>query len=121
MLASSLAALLAVYATGVTRPWRRAGYGLGIRRVEAIAFAGGWLTLAVALSPPLDQWSDTWLVAHMVQHELLMAIAAPLMAVSAPLVALLWALPAGVRRPALAAIRRRPIAAVWTAISAPLS
>ena len=36
---------------------------------------------AVALSPPLDEWSETWLAAHMVQHELLMVVAAPLIAV----------------------------------------
>ena len=45
------------------------------------------------LSPPLDEWSEQWLAAHMVQHELLMVVAAPLMAVGAPLVGILWAMP----------------------------
>ena len=57
----------------------------------------GWLTLVVALSPPLDGWSDRWLSAHMVQHELLMIIAAPLIALGAPMVAILWAMPSGAR------------------------
>jgi cytochrome c oxidase assembly factor CtaG len=121
MLASSLAVLIGVYTAGVVRAWRRAGYGRGLRPVEALAFACGWLALLVALSPPLDELSDTWLVAHMVQHELLMVIAAPLVAISAPLIALLWALPSGLRRRALTAVRRRPIAAAWTAITAPVS
>jgi len=79
------------------------------------------LALVAALSPPIDEWSETWLVAHMVQHELLMVIAAPLMALSAPLIALLWALPAGLRRDALNPVRRPSIAAVWTAVTAPMS
>ena len=67
------------------RLWRHAGYGRGIRPLEALAFGTGWLALAIALSPPLDEWSDAWLAAHMVQHELLMVVAAPLIAVGAPL------------------------------------
>jgi putative membrane protein len=120
MLASSLALLLGVYGAGVACVWRRAGYGRGIRLFEALTFVSGWLALVAALSPPLDKWSETWLVAHMVQHELLMIIAAPLMAMSAPLIALLWAMPAALRHRLLAVVRRRPIAAAWTAVTAPL-
>ena len=120
MLASSLALLVGTYMIGVVRLWRNAGYGRGIRPLEAAAFASGWVALVVALSPPLDEWSETWLVAHMVQHELLMVIAAPLIALSAPLVALLWAVPSGVRRRALDSVRRRPIiTAVWATLSSP--
>ena len=119
MLASSLALLLIVYGAGVARVWRSAGYGRGIRPSEALAFAGGWLAIAVALSPPVDELSDTWLVAHMVQHELLMVVAAPLIAVSAPLIATLWAVPAGLRRRALDAVRRQPITAAWAFVTAP--
>src|SRR4051794_16373393 len=98
MSAVSLAALLGLYAAGVARVWRRAGYGQGVRPREALAFACGWLTLAVALLPPLTVWSEQWLAAHMVQHELLMVVAAPLVAASAPIAALVWALPAALRR-----------------------
>jgi putative membrane protein len=121
MLAASLAAVLGVYAVGLVRLWRSAGYGRGIRPVEVAAFFCGWLVLVVALSPPLDEWSETWLVAHMTQHELLMVVAAPLMAMSAPLIALLWAIPARIRRPALALVRRPPITNLWTALTAPAS
>jgi hypothetical protein len=55
----------------------------------------------------------------MAQHELLMVVAAPLMALSAPLVALLWALPADLRRRVIAGATRRPIAAAWGALTAP--
>jgi putative membrane protein len=119
MLAASLAALLGIYALGVVRVWRNAGYGRGIRPLEAAAFAAGWTSLVVALSPPLDEWSETWLVAHMMQHELLMVVAAPLIAMSAPLIAVLWAVPARIRRPTLELIRRPPMTTLWMALTAP--
>jgi putative membrane protein len=121
MLASSLVLLLVVYGTGVLRVWRSAGYGRGIRFIEAGAFLLAWITIAVALSPPVDELSETWLVAHMLQHELLMVVAAPLMAMSAPLVAFLWAAPSKVRRRALAAMRRTPVTLLWAFVTAPLS
>jgi len=121
LVAISLGLLLTVYAAGVARVWHSAGYGHGIRRVEALAFACGWIAIAVALSPAMDELSDRWLAAHMVQHELLMAVAAPLMAASAPLIALLWAAPAGLRRRALESVRRRPIVVAWATVTAPLS
>jgi putative membrane protein len=121
MLASSLAFPLIVYGVGLARVWRGAGYGRGIRPVEALAFAAGWIAIAVALSPPVDELSDTWLVAHMVQHEMLMVVAAPLIAVSAPLIATLWAVPGKLRRRALESLRRRPIARLWACVTAPAS
>src|ERR1051325_9574101 len=93
MSAISLLALASIYAAGVARLWARAGVGQGITRWQAATFACGWLALVVALSPPLDEWSETWLVAHMLQHELLMVVAAPLIAMSAPVIAVLWAAP----------------------------
>jgi putative membrane protein len=75
----------------------------------------------VALSPPLDVWSETWLVAHMAQHELLMIVAAPLIAISAPLIAIVWAIPSAMRRRTVEAVRTRPIVNVWAALTAPLS
>src|SRR3954469_23414354 len=121
MRAGSLGLLLIVYAAGVIRVWRSAGYGHGIRRTEALAFACGWIAIAIALSPAMDELSDHFLAAHMVQHELLMAVAAPLMAASAPLIALLWAAPSRLRRRALESVRRRPIVLAWTLLTAPLS
>ena len=119
MLASSLAVLLGVYLAGLVRLWRSAGYGRGIRPFEAAAFAAGWLTLAIALSPPLDAWSDRWLAVHMIQHELLMVMAAPLIAASAPLIATLWAMPAVIRHRLVGAIRRTPVTRAWDAVTSP--
>jgi putative membrane protein len=121
MLASSLGCLLLIYGVGVVRLWRNAGYGRGIHPREAAAFVGGWIVILIALSPALDESADAWLVAHMVQHELLMVVAAPLIAVSAPLIAMLWTIPAGVRRRALVALRRPPITSLWAGLTAPAS
>jgi putative membrane protein len=69
-------------------------------------FAAGWLTLAVALLPPIDTAAGHTLSAHMVQHVLLLAVAAPLLAVGGVLPTVLWALPARWREPALQAWHR---------------
>jgi putative membrane protein len=119
MLASSLALVAGLYAAGVVKLWRTAGYGRGVRRFEAVAFAAGWLSLVIALSPPLDDWSEQWLAAHMVQHELLMVVAAPLMAVGAPLIGILWGMPTKVRHTLVTAVQRTPMPVVWRAITMP--
>ena len=121
MLAGSLVALLAFYSAGVIRLWRNAGTGSGITAWQATAFAGAWLALAVALLPPLDDWSDQYLVAHMAQHELLMAVAAPLMALSAPVIAFVWAFPARARKRGLERLRQPPIASTWSTLTSPVA
>lgn len=61
------------------------------------AFAGGMAAIAAALVSPLEAVAATLVSGHMVQHVLLMLVAAPLLAVSAPGPALLRGAPAGVR------------------------
>lgn len=51
------------------------------------------MTLAVALLSPLDEASDALFSAHMVQHLVLVIIAAPLLVLGRPLAPLVWALP----------------------------
>jgi cytochrome c oxidase assembly factor CtaG len=116
---SLLLVVFGMYAAGVLSVWRNAGYGRGVRPIELIAFVSGWLALATALSPPLDGWSERWLSAHMVQHELLMIVAAPLMAVGGPIVGLLWAMPSQLRSRVVAAVHRHPMTAVWSILTSP--
>src|SRR3954463_16776455 len=101
----ALSALL--YARGVRRIWRSAGRVAGIRPWEAASFAAGWLTLAVALLSPLHAWGSALFSVHMVQHELLMLVAAPLIILARPLPAILCALPRGTAHD-LARLCRRP-------------
>ncbi|HYP60619.1 MAG TPA: cytochrome c oxidase assembly protein [Thermomicrobiales bacterium] len=52
---------------------------------QRFLFIAGALTVGVALSPPLDDWSDHFLLsAHMLQHLLLMMLAVPLLIAGTP-------------------------------------
>jgi putative membrane protein len=101
------------YAKGVANLWHRAGVGRGIRVREAVAFAAGWGTLALALYSPIDVLADRSFALHMAQHEMLMIVAAPLLAASRTYEAWSWALRRGGVR-TLAAI-----AAGWRWLAAP--
>src|SRR5689334_23763086 len=89
-----------LYARGVRRLWAAAESGAGISAMQVAAFALGWLALIVALLSPLDVLSAQLFSAHMVQHELLMIVAAPLLILGHPLGPFIWALPPRWRKPA---------------------
>lgn len=90
MLASAIG-----YAVGVARLWRHAGLGRGIGGHEVLRFALGWSALAAALFSPIDTLADRSFAIHMVQHELLMVVAAPLLVASRTFEAWAWALRSG--------------------------
>lgn len=75
------------------RGWRPAD---GVDR--AMAWWTGWVALVVALVSPVDAVAGVLVSAHMVQHVLLVAVAAPLLAASAPGAALLRGAPRPLRR-----------------------
>jgi cytochrome c oxidase assembly factor CtaG len=56
-------------------------------------FLGGWLCMVIALLSPVDSLGNTYFSMHMVQHELLMIVAAPLLVLSRPLALWAWAAP----------------------------
>jgi putative membrane protein len=87
-----------LYSRGVERVWRRAGRGRGVTRPQAAAFAGGILAMGVALVSPVDRVAESLFWVHMVQHLLLIAVAAPLLVLGAPQVGLAWGLPRAARR-----------------------
>jgi putative membrane protein len=93
-----LAAALGLYLLGVARLWRRAGAGRAIRLPHLAAFGAGWLVVAAALLSPLHHYAETLLWAHMVQHELLMVVAAPLLVLGKPVEAWSWVLPLRIPR-----------------------
>jgi putative membrane protein len=106
-----LALGIAAYTVGVRRLWRRAGIGRGIGWSQVLAFSGAIAVLLVALLSPLHHLAEERLWAHMVQHELLMVIAAPLLVAARPLVALRLALPKWLSDPLVAWIAHA--AAIW--------
>ncbi len=70
-----------------------------LQRWRTAAFAGALVTLVVALEPPLESQVDRHLWAHMTQHVLLMAVAAPLLVLGAPWMQIWRGFPLGIRRP----------------------
>ncbi|MEO8628173.1 MAG: cytochrome c oxidase assembly protein [Betaproteobacteria bacterium] len=89
-----------LYFAGVTRLWRESTRGAGISRWQVSAFWLGWSSLVFALLSPLDLLGGALFSAHMVQHEVLMLLAAPLLILGRPLGPFIWALPTRWRRPA---------------------
>lgn len=119
LVAILLAASLGLYAFGLARLWHRAGAGRGITRAQAVRFALGWLALFGALLTPIDSGGAELFAVHMVQHELLMVVAAPLLVLGRPLEAWAWGLPPS-WRPRFARVTRvRWLARAWDAVTEP--
>jgi cytochrome c oxidase assembly factor CtaG len=112
---------IGLYSTGVARLWRRAGLARGVRPGQAACFAAGWLTLALTLMSPLHVLSEKLFVAHMAEHEILMAVAAPLLVLARPLATMFWALPQAWRAPLGGATRLAPLRALWRFLTDPLA
>lgn len=110
-----------LYGVGTARLWLNAGAGRGIRWWQVGCYGAGWLLLAGALVSPLHWMGEHLFTAHMVEHEIIMACAAPLLALARPIGAFLWAFPAGLRRRFGRAGRQRHIRAGWTAVTSPLA
>lgn len=88
--------LAAVYVTG----WRR----LRRRRPRAarpphlVLYLTGLGVIVLALLSPIDTFAAWLLTMHMLQHELLTMVAAPLLLLANPLPVTLWGLPRKARR-----------------------
>jgi cytochrome c oxidase assembly factor CtaG len=119
LIVAPLAASAILYACGTLRLWRRAGIGRGVRYRQAAAFWSGWAALVLALVSPLHELGEHLFAAHMVEHEILMVVAAPLLVLARPGAAMLWALPARLRASFGGIERRPPVAASWRALTDP--
>jgi cytochrome c oxidase assembly factor CtaG len=116
MVIASIAVVGAGYVAGrrrLRRPGRRAARIEITRAWRTVCFAAGLATVVAALLSPLDARSAELLSAHMVQHLLLVVVAAPLLVLGAPAVPLLLALPTGTRRD-LHALGAKPFVATIT-------
>ncbi len=94
------------------------------RRIRSLWFYSGLLVLLIAVVSPVDYWSDSYFMVHMVQHLLLMFAAPSLVVAGAPGQPLLDALPGrsgqAVTREVLAGGWSRPLRAVWRFLTDPL-
>ena len=109
-----LALSAALYATGARRQ-------VGLKYSRRVCFWAGWLSLVLALVSPLHPLGEELFSAHMVQHEILMLVSAPLLVISRPLVTFLWALPFEWRRSLGRWSKTQPIHASWIWLTAPLT
>jgi cytochrome c oxidase assembly factor CtaG len=87
-----LGAVLAVYLLGFIRLRARRG-----QHRSAGIFLAGWLVLAFSLVSPLHAAGERSFALHMIEHELIMLVAALLLPLSRPVGVMLWAFPRGWR------------------------
>lgn len=90
---ASLVFLAAGYVAGIRQLRAQRGRDAPVRPTHAAAFAAGLLCLFIALISPLDVLALELLSVHMIQHMILMNLAAPLIVLGAPVRTLLWLLP----------------------------
>jgi cytochrome c oxidase assembly factor CtaG len=84
-----------------------------------LRFALGWLVLAGALFSPIDALADRSFALHMLQHELLMLVAAPMFVLARPLEAWTWSLSPYLRRRAAVVTHAKWTKPAWRAITSP--
>jgi putative membrane protein len=87
----TLAAVGVIYVRGWLALRRTRPATLPVWRL--VAFLSGLLALFVAVSSPLDTFSETLLFMHMAQHFVLMSVAPPLIVLGCPFVPMLRGLP----------------------------
>jgi cytochrome c oxidase assembly factor CtaG len=96
----------------------------GLARRRALCFYAGLLAIVVAIATPIETLSKQLLWTHMIQHVLLLAVAAPLIVLGAPWMSLWRPLPLGMRRALARALvlspRSAPVRAACHALSRPL-
>ena len=114
---AALLAAAAGYARGAQRlAHRRAGHPARASR-DGIWFAAGLGVIAVTLLGPLDGWSEDSFAVHMVQHELIVLVAAPLLVRGRPLAHWAWGLSRAARMSLHGMVRRRPLVIAWSALT----
>jgi cytochrome c oxidase assembly factor CtaG len=82
-----LIAFLLMYIWGALRRG-----SMQLLRWQHAGFAAGWTTLFLALTSPIHELGEQLFSAHMLQHEILILVSAPLISASHPGATLLWAL-----------------------------
>jgi cytochrome c oxidase assembly factor CtaG len=115
-----LAVALIWYLIGLVRLARRSATSAPWRS-GAAWYLSGWLVLAGALVSPLHEAGERSFAAHMLEHELLMLVAAPLLVMAKPLGVLLWAFPARVRIALASTGKHGAVSHAWHALTAPVA
>jgi putative membrane protein len=120
LVGTSIAIVLMLYGAGLARLWphvRERGPLAG----RAAAFGAGCVALAALLLGPLDSAAPRSFALHMVQHEGLMLIAAPLLVLGRGMPLFVWAMPHGLRLSIGRALQSRSLRSGWDVLTAPLT
>ena len=117
-IAIPLLAAATLYVVGTLRiaPSIRAG-----RWFSTLCFVLGWSSLVLALESPIHEIGEQLFWVHMVQHEILMLVSAPLIALGHPLTVSLFAFPESWRRPVSRLSRFKGIQALESWFTSPMS
>ena len=114
-----LVAISGLYAVGLVALRQRYGLSRSLRW-RAGSFAAGMLAVIVALVSPVDALGSALFSGHMIQHMLLILVAAPLLALSAPVGPMLLALPPRWRTALGQGWKHQPaLRAAWRRLSSP--
>lgn len=94
----------------------------GAQRTRELAFfLAGWAALVLALISPIHPLGSALFSVHMVQHELLMIVAAPLLVLGRLELYLACVLPAGATGRIAGALRRGGVAKSWRFLNQPIA
>ncbi|OWV65441.1 hypothetical protein ATY76_19570 [Rhizobium sp. R339] len=107
----------ALYACGSLRFRPRSSQSRRAFVQRLATFWSGWLVLAGALVSPLHWLGEQLFTFHMIEHELVMAVSAPLIVLARPSAMLLWGLPRMIRRQAGRALASRAVRSTWKCLS----
>lgn len=102
-----------LYVAGACALHRRSHVRPLARRWQHVGYVCGWLSLAGALVSPLHRLGEQLFTFHMIEHEIIMAVSAPLLVLARPIGTLLWSLPRQIRCSTARLLQSRPVRAVW--------
>jgi putative membrane protein len=106
----------ALYVTGaLVIHWRSKQRQNGKWRI--ILYCGGWGTLAGCLVSPLHWLGEHLFTFHMIEHEIMMAVSAPLVVLANPVGTLLWGLPHHLRVFVGRMMRKKIVSTSWRWLS----
>jgi cytochrome c oxidase assembly factor CtaG len=108
-----LASFGLLYALGGVRLWTRTAAGRKQFAGRIASGLCGGAMLAAALMSPLHWLGEHIFTFHMIEHEIVMAVAAPLLVAARPLAVVLWGLPRGTRRWVGAGAAARTMRMAW--------
>lgn len=106
-----------LYALGSVKIRQRAQRPLSAIN-SGILYWAGWLSLVSALVSPLHFLGEHLFTFHMIEHELVMAVAAPLVVLARPVGIFLWGLPRPLRHLVRDVMKTGLVWRTWNALSA---